>query len=124
MKLVAKAYPDMSDDQRDQILKQKFLSTINSEDLEKSVLKNKLAKATYLEIVDSVAKAEEFRKTKERCRETNDDDWFCNSMQKRPTNNERYSDNRRGNSGYRTRNPYPEDRRCHYCDEVDHLQYK
>ena len=123
MKLVAKAYPDMSDDQRDQILKQKFLSTINS-DLEKSVLNNKLAEATYQEIVDSVAKAEEFRKTKERCREKYDDDWFCNSMQKRSTNNDRYSDNKRGNSGYRPRNPYPEDRRCHYCDQVGHLQYK
>ncbi len=89
MKLVARAYPNMSDDQRDQILKQKFLSTINSEDLEKSVLNNKLAMATYQEIKDSVAKAEEFRKTKERCKDKSDDDWFCNSMRKRPTNNER-----------------------------------
>ncbi len=47
MKLVARAYPDMSDDQRDQIFKQKFPSSINAEDLEKSVLDNKLAKATY-----------------------------------------------------------------------------
>ena len=112
----------MSDDQRDQILKQKFPCTINSEALEKSVLKNKLATATHQEIVDSVAKAEEFWKTKEGCRKKYDDDWFCNSVQKRPTNNERYSDNRRGNSGYRPRNPYPEDRRCHYCDQVGHLQ--
>ncbi len=124
MKLVARAYPDMSDDQRDQILKQKFLTTINSEDLEKSVLNYKLAKATYQEIVDPVAKSEEFRKMKERCWEKYEDDWFCNSMQKRSTNNERYYGNRRGSSGYRPRNPYPEDRRCHYCDQVGHLQYK
>ena len=38
--------------------------------------------------------------------------------------NEKYSDKRRGNSGHRPRNPYPEDTRCHYCDQVGHLQYK
>ncbi len=64
MKLVARAYPDMSDDQRDQILKQKFLSSIKSEDFGKPVLNNKLAKASYQEIVVSVAKAEEFRRQK------------------------------------------------------------
>ena len=68
MKLGAGAYSEKSDDPRDQILKQMFLSSINSEDLEKSVLIIKLAKATYQEIVESVAKAEDFRETKERCR--------------------------------------------------------
>ena len=61
-KLVARAYPDISDDRRNKFLKQKFLSPINAEDLEKSVLNNILVSATYQEIVDSVANAEEFRK--------------------------------------------------------------
>ena len=79
MKLVARAYPDLSDDQRDRILKQKYLSSINAEDLEKSVLIRKLANATYQEIVPnrvshSVGKPEEFQRTKERCKERFDDD--------------------------------------------------
>ena len=100
----------MSDDQRDQIFKQKFPSSINAEDLEKSVLDNKLAKATYQEIVESVAKVEEFQKKKERCKEKFDDDWGCNFMQGRPMSEIEQFGNRRGNPGYRPRNRYPEDR--------------
>ncbi len=128
--LVVRAYPQMPDDQRMQILKQKFLSSINAEDLEKSVISDKLAKATYQEVADLVSKVEEFRKTKERCKPRADDDWFVNPMtEERGHESRSYPGSRSNNrypkdrQNYRPRT-YPEDRECHYCGEVGHLQYR
>ena len=110
--LVVKAYPAMPEDQRMQILKQKFLTSINVVDLEKSVLNDKLAKASYQEIVESVAKAEEFRKTKEKCRDRTGDDWFLNQMhpgededRKEYVPKRESRGYRRDRQGYRPRNP-------------------
>ncbi len=128
--LVIRAYPNMPDEQRMQILKQKFLSSINAEDLEKSVISDKLAKATYQEVVDLVSKVEEFRKTKERCKPRAEEDWFVNPMLEDAGSGQRsYPNSRnagrysRDRQGYRPRT-YPEDRECHYCGEVGHLQYR
>ncbi len=128
--LVVRAYPQMPEDQRMQILKQKFLSSINAEDLEKSVISDRLAKATYQEVVDLVSKVEEFRKTKERCKPRADEDWFINPMSEEREHTARSYPGSRSNNrcskyrqNYRPRT-YPDYRECHFCGEVGHLQYR
>ena len=128
--LIVKAYPTMLDEHRMQILTQNFLTSINVPDLEKSVMNDTLAKASYQEIVDSVAKAEEFRKTKEKCRDKTGDVWLINQIQMEENKTRRdyqpKQDSRgynRERQGYRPRNPYTEDREYHYCKETGHLQY-
>ena len=79
--VIVKTYPTMRDKEIMQILKQKFLTSINLSDLEKSILNDKLAIASHQEIVDSMAKAEEFRKTKVMGRDKTGDDWFIKQIQ-------------------------------------------
>ena len=52
---VIKSYPNMAEKQRKQIQKRKLLRSVNSEDIEKSVISDKLAKATYQEVVHLVS---------------------------------------------------------------------
>ncbi len=78
--LVVKAYPNMPDAQRMEVLKQKFLSSIKVEDFERTAMTHDLTAATYSQVVNIMSRVEEFRRTKEKCQQKIDDDWYLNNM--------------------------------------------
>ena len=118
--VVSKAYPNMADAQRMEVLKQKFSSSIKVEDFEKAAMTHDLTSATFSQLVNIMARVEEFRKTKEKCQQKIKDDWYLNNMQQRGYRNNQYQNNRRG--GYR---PWSQEtRQCHYCHVVGHIAYK
>ncbi len=109
--LVSKAYPNMADAQRVEVLKQKFFSIIKVEDFEKTAMSHDNTAATYSQVVNIMARVEEFRKTKEKGQQRINDDWYLNNMQPRVSSNRQYYNNRRG--VYR---PWSQDtRQCHHC---------
>ncbi len=120
--LVSKAYPSMPDAQRMEVLKQKFLSSIKVEDFEKTAMSHDPTTTTFSQVVNIMARVEEFRKTKEKCQQKINDDWYLNNLQQRDREytNRRFYNNRRG--GYRPWNQ--ETRQCHYCHVVGHIAYK
>ncbi len=73
--LVSKAYPNMGDAQRMEVLEQKFLSSIKVEDFEKTAMSHDLTSATYSQLVNIRARVEEFRRTKDKCQQKINDDW-------------------------------------------------
>ena len=89
----------MADAQRMEVLKQKFMSSIKVEDVEKTKMSHDLTPATFSQVVNLMARVEEFRKTKEKCQQKINDDWYLNNMQQRGYSNKQYYNNRRG--GYR-----------------------
>ena len=113
----------MPEEQGMQLLQQKFLTSINVADLEKSVLNDKLAKATYQQIVDSVAKAEQKRSAGTKWG-TNGS--FTNCRPKRATPERTTSPNE--NLGDTTETGKGTAQGTHtrktvYCKEIGHLQY-
>ena len=78
--LVTKAYPNMPDTQRMEVLKQKFLSSIKVEDFERTAMTHDLTSATYNQVVNIMSRVEEFRRTKEKCQQKIDDEWYVNNL--------------------------------------------
>ncbi len=119
--LVTKAYANMPDAKRMEVLKQKFLSSIKVEDLERTAMTHDLTSATYNQEVNIMSRMEEFRRTKEKCQQKIDDEWYVNNLDHTEQMSEQtpilYS---RGE--YRPR--IPDTRTCHYCQKVGHLAYR
>ena len=80
-----------------------------------------LTSATYSQVVNIMSRVEEFRRTKEKCQQKIDDDWYLNNMDpEERKDNTPFNSYTRGS--YRPR--IPDTRTCHYCKQVGHLAYR
>ncbi len=119
--LVTKKYLNMPDVQRMEVLKQKFLSYIKVEEFERTAMTHDLTSATYNQVVNIMSRVEKFRRTKEKCQQKIDDDWYLSNLDSAEQQIETiFTPYRRGT--YRPR--IPDTRTCRYCQKVGHLVYR